>query len=96
MAQLTSWQPDYIEEKASFDRLAELVLKLERELFKVKRPRQLTRRDVHVTISAPIDISSFVEDYETDAHAFRHSFTEDLQKKVQAMVDRLVERCEQR
>ena len=95
VAQLTSWHPDYIEEKASFDRLAELVLKLERELFKVKRPKQLTRRDVHVTISTPIDISSFVQDYETDAHAFRHSFTEDLQKKVQAMVDRLVEKCEQ-
>lgn len=93
VAQLSSWKPEYYEGNVSFDRLAEVVLKLERELYKVKRPRQLTRRDAFVNISQPIDVSSFINDYQRDPHAFRHSFTSELQAKIQVMVDELVDKC---
>ena len=92
VAHLSSWRPDYYEGDISYDRISEAVLKLERELYRVKRPRQLTRRNVFVNISKPIDISTFLKDYENDAHAFRHSFTRELQEKIQAMVDDLVAR----
>ena len=50
------WQPQYVDLDPSQERLAETVLKLEREVYGIKRPRQLARRDVFLRIGEPIDL----------------------------------------
>ena len=55
-----SWQPQYVDLDPSQERLAEMVLKLEREVYGIKRPRQLARRDVFLRIGEPIDLGRFV------------------------------------
>lgn len=93
VAHLSSWRPHYYEGEVPLDRLSEVVLKLERELYQIKRPRQLTRRDVLVKISEPIDLGQFIDEYMEDSHGFRHKFTDSLHSHIQGMVDELVHRA---
>ena len=58
--QMGSWQPQYSDLDPSQERLAEMVLKLEREVYGTNRPRQLARRDVFLRIGEPIDLGRFV------------------------------------
>ncbi|MBX9694008.1 MAG: hypothetical protein K2Z81_16605, partial [Cyanobacteria bacterium] len=89
VAHLTSWRPQYWSGDVSKDRMAEALLKLERELYGTKRPKQLTRRDVHVRICQPIDLSTFLDDYINDARSVRHNFTKVLHDRIQKLVDSL-------
>ncbi len=57
VAQMGGWQPQYVDLDPSQERLAETVLKLEREVYGIKRPRQLARRDVFLRIGEPIDLA---------------------------------------
>ena len=92
VAELSSWQPHYYSDsKASLDRLAEAVLKLERELYKTKRPQQLAKRDVFVKIAKPIDLGLHVDEYLKDPHATRESLTKQLHSQIQSLVDQLSE-----
>jgi len=43
--QMEGWQPQYIDLAPSEERLAETVMKLEREVFKLKTPRPLGNRN---------------------------------------------------
>jgi cytochrome c peroxidase len=52
-----SWQPEYTDVDPSQERLAEMVLKLEREVYRTKRPRQLAKRDLSLRVGEPIDVS---------------------------------------
>ena len=61
------WQPQYTDVDPSQERLAETVIKLEREVYRTKRPRQLARRDLFLRIGEPIDVSRYVPDYLRDA-----------------------------
>ncbi len=56
VAQMGSWQPQYVDLDPSQERLAETVLKLEREVYGIKRPHQLANRDVFLRIGDPIDL----------------------------------------
>lgn len=89
MAQLTSWRPSYYRENPSDDRMAEALMKIERELYRIKRPHQLARRRVSVDISEPISLSDYKAEYQADPRAVRHQMTEALHSRVQAMVDKL-------
>jgi Acyltransferase len=90
VAQLSSWQPRYYSDAgASLDRMAEAVLKLERELYKIKRPRQLANRDVFIKLADPIDLGLYVADYLKDPHSVRHSVTHQLQATIQSLIDEL-------
>ena len=90
VAQLSSWQPHYYSNAgASSDRLAEAVLKLERELYKVKRPRQLANRNVFVKLADPIDLGLYVAEYLKDPHSVRHRVTNQLQATIQSLIDQL-------
>jgi len=91
VAQLSSWRPQYYGDDTSLDRLAEGLLKLERELYRIKRPAPLTTRDVYVKLAEPIDLSEVLSAYEQDAHTVRHNLTEELQTKIQSLVDHLVQ-----
>jgi 1-acyl-sn-glycerol-3-phosphate acyltransferase len=90
VAQLASWHPYYYESTTSHDRMAEAVLKLERELYRIKRPAQLTTRKVFVKFGEPMDLGVFIEEYVQDAHAVRHKVTEQLQQKIQGLLDTVV------
>lgn len=72
---------------ASQERLAEMVLKLEREVYQIKRPNQLATRDVFVRIGKPIDLGLFIPDYLQDAQAIRHRIAEQLRDMIQTLID---------
>jgi 1-acyl-sn-glycerol-3-phosphate acyltransferase len=90
VAQMVSWQPKYIASNPNRDRLAEVVIKLERELYRLKRPSQLAPRNVYLRIGAPIEVSAQLSEYQNDAHATLHSLTEQLHDNIQAMIDSLI------
>ncbi|MBS1991562.1 MAG: 1-acyl-sn-glycerol-3-phosphate acyltransferase [Cyanobacteria bacterium SZAS LIN-3] len=86
--QLVSWQPQYVETKPSEDRMAEMVLKLERELYRIKRPKQLARRNVYLRIAEPIDLSQYLDEYLVNPHAVRHKMAEQLRDTIQDLINR--------
>lgn len=90
VAQMGSWQPHYVDLDPSQERLAEMVLKLEREVYGTSRPRQLARRDVFLRIGDPIDLGRFVPCYLHDPQAVRHQLAEQLRDVIQNLIDAIV------
>ncbi len=89
VAQLSSWRPSYYTNSPSMDRLAEAVLKAERELYNIKRPRQLASRHVSVKLAEPIDMGQHVSNYTQDPHTVRHEQTQKLHQQMQNLVNTL-------
>jgi 1-acyl-sn-glycerol-3-phosphate acyltransferase len=87
VAQLVSWQPQYVGSNPSQNRMAEMVLKLERELYRIKRPKQLAKRDVYVRMADPIDLGTYLDDYLREPHQLRHKMAEILRDTIQALVN---------
>lgn len=87
VAEMGSWQPHYLDLDPSQERLAETVLKLEREVYGIKRPRQLAKRDVFLRIGEPIDLARFASPYLQDAQTIRHGVAEQLRDVIQALID---------
>ena len=87
VGQMGSWQPEYTDVDPSQERLAEMVLKLEREVYQTKRPRQLAKRDLFLRIGEPIDVSRFIPDYLRDARAVRRDVAEQLRERIQALIE---------
>ena len=87
VAKMGGWQPHYVDLDPSQERLAETVLKLEQEVYGIKRPRQLASRDVFLRIGEPIDLGQFVQSYLEDAHTVRHALTEKLRAMIQSLID---------
>lgn len=87
VAEMVSWQPQYLDIDPSEERMAEMVLKLEREIYGIKRPHQLGMRDVYVRLGAPIDLAAFVADFEKDARGTRRVVTEKLKTTIQSLLD---------
>lgn len=90
VAQMGGWQPQYVDLDPSQERLAETVLKLEREVYGIKRPRQLAKRDVFLRIGEPMDLGRFVPSYLQDGRAVRHAVAEQLRDVVQALVNAIL------
>ncbi len=90
VAQMGSWQPQYVELDPSQERLAETILKLEREIHQTKRPHQLAKRDVFIRIGEPIDLGRFIPDYLRDARAVRQSVAVQLRDMIQSLIDNTV------
>ncbi|MGH9547864.1 MAG: 1-acyl-sn-glycerol-3-phosphate acyltransferase [Terriglobales bacterium] len=89
VAHLASMQPQYWEDSTSTDRLAEVVLKLERELYRIKRPAQLARREVFVRIGTPIDLSVWLPEYSQNPHSVRHRLADQLRTTIQSHIDEI-------
>ncbi len=87
VAQMASWQPEYWQESMSNERLAEAVLKLEREIYRIKRPAQLAPRQVHLKIATPINLADYLDDYRKDSRAMRHGLTDQLRQTIQKLID---------
>ena len=90
VAQMGSWQPHYVDLDPSQERLAEMVLKLEREVYGTNRPRQLASRDVFLRIGDPIDLGRFVPCYLQDPQAVRRRVAEQLRDVIQNLIDAIV------
>jgi hypothetical protein len=84
---LVAWHPDYVKENPSPERIAEMVIKLERELLNIKRPTPLGKRDVFVKIGTPYDLSRSYEKYKTDPYSVRSELAEMLRTEIQSLID---------
>lgn len=91
ISHMQSLQPDYVEVDPSQERLAEMVLKLEREVYKVKRVHQLAKRDIFVRVGEWIDLREFLPAYLEDAHKARHSIAEQLRDSIQGLIDAMTD-----
>jgi hypothetical protein len=87
VARMAGWQPRYVYLDPSQERLAETVLKLEREVYGINRPHQLARRDVFLRIGEPIDLGRFVAPYLRHAQAVRQGVAEQLCDVIQALIN---------
>jgi len=84
---LVSLNPGYADADPHPERLAELVIKLERELFGIKRPKQMAKRDVFIRIGKPIDLGAEVQEYLEAPHVVRHRLAESLRGQIQGFID---------
>ena len=87
--QMAGWQPQYIDLSPSEERLAETVMKLEREVFELKRPRPLGNRDVFMGVGHPLDLGSYVESYQKNPSALSHQIAEELRDNIQSLIERM-------
>jgi len=90
VARMVSWNPDYIDDNPSDERLAEVMTKLEREVFRIKRPRPLGKRNVYLRIGEPIALSQFLAEYKENPHAIRHRVAEQLREEIQSLLDNIL------
>ncbi len=90
IVQMGSWQPNYLDLDPSEERLAETVLKLEREVYQINRPHPLAKRDVFVRTGEPIDLGPLVPAYLCDGQAVRHRIAEQLHDTIQTLINTIV------
>ena len=88
--QMAGWQPQYIDPTPSEERLAETVMKLEREVFKLKKPLPLGSRNVFVRIGNPIGLDRYIEAYQKDPSALSHRIAEELRNKIQLLIENMI------
>lgn len=93
---LVSWRPSYYGSGNSQDRIAEALLKQERDLYKIKRPQQLANRNVYVRIAEPTNLGSFADQYQSDAHGILSSVTKNLHDQIQTMIDEIIYKLQTR
>ena len=86
--QMAGWQPEYIGITPSEERLAETVMKLEREVFKLKTPRPLGNRDCLVRVGPPLDLSPYLEAYQKNPSVLAHRLTEELRDSIQLLLEK--------
>ncbi len=86
--QMAGWQPQYIDLDPSEERLAETVIKLEREVFEKKRPRPIGNRDVFMRIGYPIDLGRYVDIYKEKPSFTSHRIAEELRDNIQLLIEK--------
>lgn len=87
---LVSWRPSYYESASCQDRIAEALLKQERELYKIKRPSQLANRNVYVKIAEPTNLGDYAEHFQNDSHGMLSQVTSGLHDQIQGMIDEII------
>lgn len=87
--QMAGWQPQYIDLAPSEERLAETVMKLEREVFKLKIPHPLGNRDCLVRIGPPIDLGRYVEQYHKNPSTLARQVAEELRSTIQSLIEKM-------
>lgn len=84
---MAGWQPQYTQLNPSQERLAETVMKLERDVFKKARPRSFGNRNVVIRIGHPVDLGQYVESYKDDPSAVSHQVADALRDAIQSLID---------
>ena len=89
--QMAGWQPQYIGFTPSEERLAETVMKLEREVFKLKTPpRPLGARNVFLRIGPPLDLGRYVEAYQKGPSTITRQIAEELRDNIQSLIKNMI------
>ena len=86
--QMVGWHPPYTARDPSEERLAETVMKLEREAFGTPRPRPLDDREVLVRIGTPVNLRPALTAYREDASGTCHRIAEALRDEIQALIEK--------
>lgn len=81
------WAPQYHMEKPSAERLAETVMKLEREILGVRRPRAMGKRAVQVRAGKPVSLGWLMDDYARDSREVCRRTSEYLRQTIQSLVE---------
>lgn len=87
--QMSGWQPQYIDLTPSEERLAETIIKLEREVFKIKNIHPLGNRNCLVRIGAPLDLSRYVQAYGQNPSGISHQIAEELRNTIQSLIEKV-------
>jgi hypothetical protein len=87
VVQMGRWQPKYLDIDPSEERLAETVLKREREVSRINRPHQMANRGVFVRTGEPLELGPLVAAYLRDGQAVRHRIAEQLHDSIQALIN---------
>ena len=82
-----SWAPQYHENRPSAERLAESVIKLEREILGKARPKPLGQRSVKIQTGEMIDLVRYWAEYGQDAKEACRKITSRLQQNIQSMLE---------
>jgi len=85
--QMVGWYPPYTALHPSEERLAETVMKLEREAFSTPRPRPLGNREVLVRIGTPVNLGPALTTYREDASGTCHRIAEALRDEIQTLIE---------
>jgi len=85
--QMSGWQPKYIDLTPSEEQLAETVMKLEREVFGLKKPRALGNREVFVRIGNPVNLEHYVDAYQKNPSILAHQIAEELRDNIQLLIE---------
>ncbi|MFA5145633.1 MAG: 1-acyl-sn-glycerol-3-phosphate acyltransferase [Candidatus Omnitrophota bacterium] len=88
--QMTGWQPQYIDLTPSEERLAETIMKLEREVFKLKTPHPLGNRNAFVRIGPSLDLDPYVEPYQKNPSALAHQIAKELHDNIQLLIENMI------
>lgn len=81
------WAPQYHMENPSAERLAEGIIKLEREILGVKRPSAMGRRSVLIQAGEPIALDDFLEDYSKSSQEVCRKLTDHLHQTIQCLIE---------
>lgn len=81
------WAPQYHLENPSAERLAEGIIKLEREILGVKRPPAMGRRSVVVHAGEPVALDRFFDDYLKDSQEACRKITDHFHETIQCLVE---------
>lgn len=84
--QMAGWQPTYIDFNPSEERLAETIMKIEREVLNKKRPKPLGNRKVSVQLGKPIDLSQYVDAYRRNPSSVSHHIADELRNTIQSLI----------
>jgi 1-acyl-sn-glycerol-3-phosphate acyltransferase len=83
-----SWAPQYHEKNPSSERLAECVMKLEREILGNPRPKPLGRRAVRIQTGELVDLGPLMGAYVKDSKDTCRKLTDDLQITIQKLIEK--------
>jgi 1-acyl-sn-glycerol-3-phosphate acyltransferase len=87
--QMAGWQPQYIDLTPSEERLAETVMKLEREVFNLKTPCPLGNRNAFVRVGQPMDLGRYVEPYPKNPSTLSRQVAEELRNNIQLLIGKM-------
>lgn len=84
--QMATWQPSYIELNPSQERLAETVIKLERVVFNIKRPRFFGKRKAYIRLLDFVDLHPGLAAYDKDPDSTAELIAEELRTQIQEAI----------
>lgn len=87
---LAGWAPQYHEAKPTTERLAETVMKLDREIGRKQRPKPLGRRHALIRAAPAIPLSTLMKSYDADSRSTCRQLSDYLRQTIQLLVEQKI------